>query len=84
MILQLEKITKPDKSGMISIKLTIHDKTEQGDVDFDYVPAWSMDLPERANRYTGRAFIYQCKGLPSADKDGTSDPYVEVWAPVDK
>ncbi len=27
-----------------------------------------------------RAYIYQCKDLPAADDNGTSDPYIEVWS----
>jgi len=26
-----------------------------------------------------RAYIYQCRDLPAADSNGTSDPYVKVW-----
>jgi len=26
-----------------------------------------------------RAFIFQCRDLPAADSDGTSDPYICVW-----
>jgi Ca2+-dependent lipid-binding protein len=26
-----------------------------------------------------RAYIYQCKDLPAADEDGSSDPYIQVW-----
>ena len=26
-----------------------------------------------------RAYIYQCRDLPAADKTGTSDPYVQAW-----
>ena len=25
--------------------------------------------------------MYQCKDLPAADEDGSSDPYIEVWSP---
>lgn len=27
-----------------------------------------------------RAYIYQCKDLPSADNDGCADPFVELWS----
>jgi hypothetical protein len=26
-----------------------------------------------------RAYIYQCRDLPAADSNGTSDPYLQVW-----
>ena len=26
-----------------------------------------------------RAYIYQCRDLPAADADGSSDPYITAW-----
>jgi Ca2+-dependent lipid-binding protein len=31
-----------------------------------------------------RAYIYQCKDLPAADSNGTSDPFIKVWDISDK
>jgi len=31
-----------------------------------------------------RVSIYQCKSLPPADSNGSSDPILEVWTPEDK
>ena len=28
--------------------------------------------------------MFQCRDLPAADSDGTSDPYISVWNPDDK
>ncbi len=36
------------------------------------------------NSWKLRAFIYQCKDLPSADDDGGSDPFIEFWSPDKK
>ena len=30
--------------------------------------------------YKLRCYIYQCKDLPAADSDGSSDPQIEVWS----
>ena len=29
--------------------------------------------------YTLRAFIFQCRDLPAADSDGTSDPFIKLF-----
>ena len=33
----------------------------------------------RSNPVLVRAYIYQCRDLPAADSNGTSDPFVKVW-----
>ena len=35
-------------------------------------------MPKRPKNIKVRAFIYQCRDLPSADSDGTSDPFLEI------
>jgi hypothetical protein len=42
---------------------------------------WSFEIPDEPEVYPIRCHIYQCKGLPASDDNGTSDPYVKVWAP---
>ncbi len=34
---------------------------------------------KRANPVLIRAYIYQCRDLPAADDDGSSDPFVKLW-----
>ena len=77
----VDKVSKYYKAGMISFRLSIHDQTNNGDVDWDFVPAWTNILPDEPNQYPIRAHIYQCKELPPSDDNGTSDPYVKVWSP---
>ena len=38
-------------------------------------------MPKRPKACRLRCAIYQCEGLPPADSDGRSDPYVEAWTP---
>lgn len=79
--LAVGSITKAYKAGMISFRLSIHNQDEFGDVDWDYVPAWSYDLSDDPDKYPIRANIYQCKELPASDDNGTSDPYIKIWSP---
>ena len=74
-------ISKAYKAGMISFRLSIHNQDEFGDVDWDYVPAWSFDLSDDPDKYPIRVNVYQCKELPPSDDNGTSDPYVKIWSP---
>lgn len=45
------KIQESYKAGMISFRLSIHDQTNFGDVDWDFVPAWTNNLPEEPFQY---------------------------------
>ena len=74
-------ITESYKAGMISFRLTIHDQTRRGDVDWSYVPAWSTNIANEPIRYPIRWYVYQCKELPPSDQNWTSDPYVQIWSP---
>jgi hypothetical protein len=74
-------VSKAYKAGMISFRLSIHHQTNFGDVDWNYVPAWSHELSDEPDAYPIRVNIYQCKELPSSDDNGTSDPYVQIWSP---
>lgn len=79
----LGEVSESYKAGMISFRLSIHDQTNNGDVDWDFVPAWSMDLSDDPDQYPIRCHIYQCKELPPSDDNGTSDPYIKVWSPFE-
>ncbi len=77
--LSLGKVTDPQKAGIISVKLSIHDKTTNGPINFEQFPAWKKGPPKRLNVMKVRCFLYQCRDLPAADSDGSSDPYIKVW-----
>jgi len=65
---------------MIQVKLCINHKSLNGSIDFKQYDSWKKPPPKRLNSWKIRAHIYQCKDLPAADDDGTSDPYIEVWS----
>lgn len=68
-----------NKAGMLSFKLSIHDVSAGGAIDFREYNAWSQQPDKRAIPVKIRAYIYQCKDLPAADSNGTSDPYLKIW-----
>ena len=35
-------------------------------------------IPRRPGNLKVRAYIFQCRDLPAADSDGTSDPYLQI------
>lgn len=47
----VNKVSEAHKAGMISFRLSIHDQTNYGDVDWDFVPAWTNILPDEPYKY---------------------------------
>ena len=70
------KVTDINKAGMLSFKLAIHDVTTNHPINFASFESWQRPPAKRANSVMIRAYIFQCKDLPAADSNGTSDPYV--------
>ena len=59
--------------------MAIHNKSKNGPLDWGKLPAWKKPPPKRPQIKKVRAFIFQCRDLPPADEDGTSDPFLKVW-----
>ena len=78
------RVTNSWEAGLVQVKITIHNKSKNGAFDFQKLDAWKKLPPKRLNSYKIRCFIFQCKDIPSADSDGASDPYINVWNPDDK
>jgi hypothetical protein len=70
------KVKHINEAGMISVKLSIHNVTKNGPINFKDYPSWKKKLSKRLNPIKIRAYIYQCKDLPAADSNGTSDPFI--------
>lgn len=75
----LGKVTEHHKAGIVSVKVSIHDKTLNGPIDFKKFDSWKKDPPKRMGVQKVRAFIFQCRDVPAADDDGQSDPYIKIW-----
>ena len=68
--LAIGRVTEAHKAGLISFKLTIHDKTLNGPFDTSKHLAWKKPPQKRPINFKIRTFIYQCRDLPAADSDG--------------
>lgn len=82
--LALGNVTNPMMAGMFSMRLYVNDLTKDGPFDIKEIPEWKQKPPKRNDPYRMRAAIYQCEGLPPADEEGNSDPFVEVWTGQDQ
>ena len=77
--MSIGKVTEPHKAGMVSIKLSIHDRTIDGPINFEQFDAWKKPPLKRLNIKKARVYLFQCRDLPAADTDGQSDPYIKFW-----
>ena len=75
------KVENDYDAGMLQLKLAINDVQKNGMVDFEKMPGWKKKPPRRLGSKKIRCFIYQCRNIPSADADGSSDSYISVWNP---
>ena len=73
------KVDEDHEAGLIQLKLSINDKTANGSVEYKQHEAWKKPPPRRLNTKKIRCFIFQCRDIPSADEDGTSDAYISIW-----
>ena len=75
------KVSNDHEAGMLQIKFSINAKHLNGPVDFKTFDAWKKPPPRRLGSKKIRCFIFQCRDIPSADSDGSSDSYISVWNP---
>ena len=64
-------------AGLVGLRISIHDVTENGPYDWSK-GVWGARIPKRPGNLKARDYIYQCRDLPSADSDGTSDPFIMI------
>ena len=65
---------------MLSVKISINKlKKSEGTTDFKKEPAWKNKPPRRVGAFNLRCFIFQCRDLPAADSDGSSDPFIQIF-----
>ena len=56
--LALGKVTDPAKAGIISVKLSIHDKTVGGPIKFEDFTAWKKPPPKRLDLRKVRVYLF--------------------------
>ena len=66
------------------MKLTINDLQKEAMKNLELFDAWKKPPPKRNSSNMLRCFVFQCKNLPAADKEGTSDPYIKIWTADEK
>ena len=73
------EVKQPHKAGLVGIRISVHDVTQFGPIDWaSYKDTWGKRMPRRPGNLKVRAYIFQCRDLPAADSDGTSDPFLEL------
>ena len=75
----IDKVKEPHRAGLVGIRLSVHDVTQNGPIDWSsYKDTWGKRIPRRPGNLKVRAYIFQCRDLPAADSEGTSDPFLEL------
>ena len=83
--LAIGKIKDSHKAGLISIKISIHDRSKNGPIDFKEKKAWASEIKKkRIGVKCVRAYVFQCRDLPAADDNGQSDPFIKIWDSTNK
>jgi len=54
----VNKVKNFHDAGIISFRLSIHDVSKNGPVDFKKQPIWRKKVPKRSNPVKIRAYIY--------------------------
>jgi hypothetical protein len=72
----IDKVSEPQDAGLCGIRVAIHDMRE-GPYDWSK-GVWGQRISKYPDTFNCRAYIYQCRDLPAADENGTSDPFVVI------
>jgi Ca2+-dependent lipid-binding protein len=64
-------------AGLVGLRISIHDVSRNGPYDWSK-GVWGSRLSKRPGNLKARLYIYQCRDLPAADSNGTSDPFLIV------
>jgi hypothetical protein len=66
------------KAGIVGIKMSIHDVSTNGSIDWMNYPTWAKKIPKRPPNIKVRVFVWQARDIPAADDNGSSDPFVQI------
>ena len=58
------------------MKISINNIAVNGPVRFEDYPAWSKRPPKRLDAKKIRCYIFQCRDIPAADDDGSTDAFI--------
>lgn len=77
--LAVGRVKEAHMAGLFQMKMSVNNPNVNGILDFKTQSAWKKPPPRRLNSYKVRIYIFQCKDIPSADEDGSSDCYIQAW-----
>lgn len=76
--LAIGEVKDTHKAGIIGVRLSLHDISNEGPINWMEYPNWKAKMKKRPNVYKVRAYTFQARDLPAADADGSSDPFVRI------
>jgi hypothetical protein len=76
--LAIGEVTETYKAGLVGMRMSIHDETAHGTMEWKSNSFWKGKVPRRPSSIKVRAYIFQCRDLPAADSDGASDPFLTI------
>ncbi len=56
--LALGKVTDSHKAGLLSFKMSIHNKTKNGPINFEQFEAWKKPPPKRMSVFKIRCYLF--------------------------
>lgn len=56
--LAIGKVDEPHKAGLISMKLSLHNRTKNGPIKFEDYEAWKKPPPKRLNVFKVRCYLF--------------------------
>lgn len=74
----INEVKESHKAGLVGLRISVRDVTKDGPIDWNKHAIWGKKIPRRPGNLKARAYIFQCRDLPAADSDGTSDPFLEI------
>lgn len=77
--LAIGEVKEFHKAGIVGLRLSIHDVTKNGPIDWNDYPQWAKKQSKRGGQIIKvRCFCWQARNLPAADESGSSDPFIRI------
>ena len=60
------------------MRMTINDVNKNGPLILKEHHEWNIPMKKRPNTYLVRAYCFQARDLPTANENGSSDPFLRI------